>query len=270
MLRKVWNPFYDILDRLKTYRLDKEESPISIVTKTKEFIQLQDASNALIRHAKEAYTSQKQFAENASHELQTPIAIIINKLELLLESENLKEDDANTIAQVINIADRLKKLNNSLLLLVKIETKQFLDPKRVSINEITKELLSNYQEFADFKSIEFNVVETDDLYVQMNTSLAEILISNLVKNAIFHNKNDGEISIRISKHKFTIGNTGSATALDAKTIFNRFEKDHSKSQSTGLGLAVCSAICSSYDINITYQFENSEHHFIVDFKNCTS
>lgn len=270
VLRKVWNPFYDILNQLKSYRLDKDETPKNIATKTKEFIQLQNASNALIHHSKKAYTSQKQFTENASHELQTPIAIIINKLELLLESKDLKETEAKTIAQVLNIADRLKKLNNSLLLLAKIENKQFLEQQSVSINEIVKELLSNYHELADFKNIEINVMESDNLYVQMNTSLAEILISNLIKNSIFHNKSDGRIAIEITKQQFIINNTGRTWALDPKTIFNRFEKDQTKSQSTGLGLAVCKAICNSYGIRITYGFVEHEHCFTINFTNCNS
>ncbi|MBK5209187.1 MAG: HAMP domain-containing histidine kinase [Flavobacteriaceae bacterium] len=270
VLRKVWNPFYDILDKLKTYRIDKDETPINIATKTKEFIQLQEASNTLIHHSKETYTSQKHFTENASHELQTPIAIIINKLELLLESENLKEKEAKTIAEVINIADRLKKLNNSLLLLAKIENKQFLEQKTVSINEIAKEFLSNYQELAEFKNIELKVIEIDDLYVQMNNALAEILISNLIKNAIFHNKKDGKITIKVTEQEFIIYNTGSTAALNPKTIFNRFEKDQTKSQSTGLGLAVCNAICNSYDIKITYKFLENEHCFAINFKNSIS
>ncbi|WP_211206515.1 HAMP domain-containing histidine kinase [Aequorivita sublithincola] len=113
ILRKVWNPFYDILNRLKNYRVDKEETSINIPTKTAEFVELQKASNALISHSREAYKSQKQFTENASHELQTPLAIIANKLELLLESENLKDADANTIAEVINMVERLTQLNKS-------------------------------------------------------------------------------------------------------------------------------------------------------------
>lgn len=270
VLRKIWNPFYDILTRLKTYRLDKDEIPINVATKTKEFIQLQDASNALIYHSKEAYTSQKQFTENASHELQTPIAIIISKLELLLESENLNEKEAKTIAQVINIADRLKKLNSSLLLLAKIENKQFSEQKSVSINEIAKEFLLHYQELVDFKNIDFKVFETDALHVQVNPSLAEILISNLIKNSIFHNKKDGKITIRITEQEFIIHNTGRATALDPKTIFNRFEKGSMKNQSTGLGLAICNAICTSYGISITYQFAENDHCFTVNFKNSIS
>lgn len=267
VLRKVWTPFYDILNRLKTFRLDKEEGVIRTATKTTEFLQLQEASNALIRHSKEAYDSQKQFTENASHELQTPIAIITNKLELLLESENLQEKEANTIAEVINMADRLKRLNTSLLLLAKIENKQFIEQEKVSINQITNSLLENYRELADFKHIEIDVVERNDLGVDMNASLAETLISNLVANAIFHNKKNGRISIQITDKEFSISNTGPAAALNPQTIFHRFVKDQTNRNSTGLGLAICMAICKSYEITLDYSFKAKEHSFTIDFKN---
>lgn len=265
IIRKIWNPFYNILNRLKTYRLDQEEDPINVETKTKEFIQLQDASNLLIHYSKEAYISQKQFIENASHELQTPIAIIMDKLELLLESENLTEKDAKTIDQVINIADRLKKINNALLLLTKIENKQFPEQISVSINKITTELLSNYQDFIEFNNIDLKIETTSDLHVRINSSLAEVLISNLIKNSIFHNKKNGNISVKITEHEFIIFNSGKTSALDPKTIFNRFEKDQIQKQNMGLGLAVSKAICNSYGISITYLFLNNEHCFTIKF-----
>ena len=267
VFRKIWRSFYDILNQLKTYRLDKNGTTINVKTNTKEFVELQNASNILIKHSKDAYTSQKQFTENASHELQTPIAIIINKLELLLESELLKEKDAKTIVEVLNISDRLKKINNSLLLLAKIENKQFLEQKNISLNQLSKELLSDLKELVEFKKIDINVEEINQCYVTINSSLAEILISNLIKNAIFHNKKNGTILLNFSENKFTICNSGSSTALNPKTIFYRFEKNTTNNKSTGLGLAICMAICNSYGISLTYQFTENKHCFTVDFKN---
>ncbi len=267
VLRKVWNPFYEILNQLKTYRLDKNENSIEINSKTKEFIQLQEASNTLINRSKEAYFSQKEFTENASHELQTPIAIIIGNLEMLLESPDLKDKDADIIAQVINIAGRLKRLNNSLLLLAKIENKQFFEEETTSINEVAKSLISNYDDLIDFKEIKIEVLESSDLMVKINNSLVEILLSNLIKNSIFHNKKEGKIKIKISAEEFVICNTGNPKALDSKSIFNRFVKDQTKTQSTGLGLAISNAICKSYNLTISYEFTEDLHCFKINFKN---
>jgi signal transduction histidine kinase len=267
VFRKIWRSFYDILQQLKIYRLDKDGSAINVKTNTKEFMELQNASNVLIKHSKDAYASQKQFTENASHELQTPIAIIINKLELLLESEHLKEKDAKTIVEVLNISDRLKKINNTLLLLAKIENKQFLEHKNISINQISKLLLSDLEELVEFKKIDVTIEETKECIAIINSSLAEILISNLIKNAIFHNKENGTILLNFSDNKFTMCNSGVTTALNPKTIFYRFEKNTTNNKSTGLGLAICMAICKSYGISLIYQFTENKHCFTVDFKN---
>ena len=267
VLRKIWYSFYNILEQIKTFRLDKDSPAINAKTNTKEFKELQNASNILITQSKNAYISQKQFTENASHELQTPIAIIINKLELLLESEYLKEKDAKTISEVLNISGRLKKLNNSLLLLAKIENKQFLEQKYISVNQISKEFLSDLQEFAEFKKIDIIVEETSDCKVNINNSLAEILISNLIKNAIFHNKENGKIHLNFSENKFTFFNSGNTAALNPETIFQRFTKNATNTKSTGLGLAICMAICKFYGISLTYQFKENNHCFTVDFKN---
>lgn len=267
VLKRIWNPFYEILDRLKTYRLDQGEIPKDVETNTKEFIQLQEASNILFRSSRDSYASQKQFTANASHELQTPIAIITNKLELLLESEDLKEKDAKTIDEVISMANRLKKLNQTLLLMVKIENKQFLDNELISINRLALEITSNYQELSNFKNIAFDFQQTDELSVLMNPSLAEILISNLIRNAIFHNINDGKINIKITDHEFQISNNSKVKQLESKTIFNPFEKDQSSKHQAGLGLglAICKSICKSYGFQISYHFNEDLHYFSIQF-----
>ena len=266
VLRQVWNPFYAILRRLKTYRLDKDETPINVATDTREFAELQKASNTLIDHAREAYSSQKQFTENAAHELQTPLATIANKLELLLESDSLTETDANVIAAVLHVTSRLSRLNTSLLLLAKIENKQFAAPQRLSINALAQDFISDFEEFTDFKKVQISTEEEAVLVVNMDTTLAGILISNLIRNAVFHNVKGGKIKLQFCQETFTICNTGRETALHPERIFNRFQKDSTHRQSTGLGLAICQAIGNYYGLPLHYRFEAGEHCFKVDFK----
>lgn len=266
ILRRLWNPFYELLNRLKVYRLDKDEKPIYIDTKVKEFRELQDASNILIRHAREAYNSQKQFTENASHELQTPLAVIGNKLELLLESDHLKDMDAKVIAEVIDIANRLTRINKALLLLAKIENKQFPEQELLSLNTLTKELSGHFEDYMEYKVIELSFEELAELKVTMNTSLAEVLLVNLLKNAIFHNIHGGRISLQLTKDTLRICNTGSEKALHPEKIFSRFQKFSDKSQSTGLGLAVSKAICDFYGIKLSYDYSGNAHCFKVNFR----
>lgn len=267
VLRKMWNPFYEILNRLKTYKLGKDKKNIDIATNIKEFKELQNASNILIKHAQEAYTSQKQFTENASHELQTPLAIIINKLEILLEAETLTENDAASIAKVIKIADRVTQLNKSLLLLAKIENKQFPNQKVISINKLVEKQLNNFEDFTAYKHININYEATNELFIYAEPWLAQILITNLVKNALFHNQKDGLLTINITENRMQICNTSKQSALDLKGIFDRFQKHSTNDGSIGLGLAICKAISDLYDMDIHYYFKNKQHCFSVNFEN---
>lgn len=270
VLRKVWNPFYEILDRLKTYRLDKDDYPLEIATKTKEFRELQKASNALIMHARESYNSQKQFTENASHELQTPLAVITNKLELLLESDHLKEADAQSIAAILRTVGQLTKFNKSLLLLAKIENKQFDAPEQISINGLLRHILADFREFTEFRNIRISIKEAGNLSVDMDSVLAGLLISNLLKNAIVHNSDPGKINLGITDEELMICNSGNKNRLAPEKIFERFHKDTDKNQGTGLGLAICRSICDFYGIPLTYRFVENEHCFTVNFKKIIS
>lgn len=270
VLRKMWNPFYYILNRLKTYKIGSNEECIKTNSNIKEFKELQHAANTLIKHAQEAYSSQKQFTENASHELQTPLAIIINKLELMLESESLSDENAQSVAEVIKTAERVTQLNKSLLLLAKIENKQFPNQEVVSINEVVKEAIIDFEDFALYKNIEINYNEKNSLSVHIEPWLAQILIGNLVKNAVFHNHKDGKVAITLSDTTLQVCNTANEDKLDAQHIFDRFKKQASNNNSVGLGLSICKAISDLYDLNIAYSVKNSMHCFMVDFNKIAS
>lgn len=265
ILRRIWNPFHEIVGRLRKYRLEKDQTPIAVKTRTSEFMELQQAANALISHSKEAFESQKQFTENASHELQTPLAIINNKLELLLESKNLTQADAQALAEIIKMVERMAQLNRGLLLLAKIENKQFVNAKKINLEELAKENLAPFEEYIDYKQITVKTESVDKPVVEIDPALAQVLMGNLIKNALFHNRKDGQLILHFSKTEFSICNTASATPLNADTIFQRFQKDPSNTQSTGLGLSVCKAICDMYGFHISYRFVKQHHCFVIGF-----
>lgn len=267
VLQKLWKPFYKILHQLKSFRLDSNEKLPDIQTNTTEFNELKIAANDLIQHSLETYTHQKQFTENAAHELQTPLAIVTNRLELLLEKEELETAQAESIAEVLQIIERLIRLNKTLLLLTKIENKQYFDNQPISINTMVEQCLDELEDFASFKNIKISIVDSNPLTVEMDATLATMLISNLIKNAIYHNIPDGTVTIAYSKTGLRICNPAKGQPLNADKIFNRFHKDSSEENSsgTGLGLAVAKAICKLYGFSITYQFDG-QHCFEVNFK----
>ncbi len=265
LLRKTWKPFYVLLEQLRGFKLGKDPMLTPAETKVKEFKELNEAVSLLINRSLETYHGQKQFIENASHELQTPLAISINKLELLTEKEDMDEANLMAVGQVIQTLERLTRLNKSLLLLSKIENKQFQENERVDINAVFKNLIEEFTDFADYKNVTISYQEHGQLYADMSKNLAEIFVTNFLKNAIVHNDSNGWVQVIVNPTSFTITNSGSDVPLDKDKVFQRFQKKSNEKNTTGLGLAIVKAIADLYGLSVTYFYQNG-HQMTVSFE----
>ena len=270
LLINIWvfhrsmKPFYQLLEWLEHYRLGKNNEKLSIETHTTEFRKLNEAVSRYVAHSEEVFEKQKQFIGNASHELQTPLAICQNRLEMLLEDETLGEQQMSEIMKTYQTLEYLSKLNKSLLLLSKIDNHQFSEEKEVCLNEVLHRYMDDYQEVYAYRDITLTVEEESELYWRMNETLAVVLITNLLKNAFVHNINKGSIRIVISSSGIRFGNTASGSALDASRVFDRFYQGSKKKEgSTGLGLAIVDAVCRHSSLKIRYRFEEDMHWFEV-------
>ena len=264
VLKKTWQPFYHLLKYLNDFRLDKGTLSKPSESKIKEFSMLNNSILNLLKTNVDIYNSQKQFIENAAHELQTPLAIGINKLELLAGEENLSEEQILKIGNIIGTFQRLSGLNKSLLLLSKIENNQFISEEQINLDEIFNRIINDFSDYTEYRKIEIKYIKEDLWFLQMNKDLAEILVMNLVKNAIVHNRKGGEIVIKLSSYYFTIENTSDEPALPADKIFERFNKNSNKNNSTGLGLAIAKAITEASGLSLSYSFAG-KHIFKVHF-----
>ena len=265
-LQRLWKPFYIFLSRLKSYRLGTKEGFPEIKTGITEFQDLQSAVTTLLKHNTSLFEQQKQFIGNASHELQTPLAIAVSKLELLIEEGNLGNSQAQNISETISIIERLIRTNKSLLLLSKIENRQFMDNQPVDINHIVKQSIQDLSEIIQYKEVSVSTEENSSVETVMDASLANIAVSNLIRNSIFHNIPQGKVQISLNDNRLTICNSGSPEPLQTKDMFSRFYKSEGKSHGTGLGLAIVKAICDLYGYRITYQFRENRHCFEINFK----
>ncbi|GIJ94119.1 two-component sensor histidine kinase [Capnocytophaga stomatis] len=266
ILRKTWKPFYQILERLGNYELGKgNNNAKSESTNVREFKLLNSQIQKMIDRNERMFKHQKQFIENASHELQTPLAIAINKIEMLLEDENLSEENLIELSNTRETLLKLVKMNKSLLMLSRIENNQFSPREEVNFNEVTKKIVEDFSDMIDFKEIILELNEENVFKSMINPDLAYILVSNLLRNAIKYNKNGGVIRIDFSENDFRISNTSSISKpLDKHLIFNRFYKSDQDNTSTGLGLSIVKTIANNTpNLKIDYQFENNMHIFIV-------
>lgn len=265
VLRKIWRPFYQLQHELRGFKLGEDKSFNPPQTKVTEFRDMNDTVAELLRANIAVFQQQKQFIENASHELQTPLAIAINKLELLLEQ--LRGDDAQQLANAIHYLERMTRLNKSLLLLSKIENRQFAASERIDFNARLRQQVDDFSELLHYRGIEVEIIEEADLKWFFNADLADVLITNLLKNAIVHNHDGGHIRIMVKGRGFEIANTGSTQPLDVEKMFARFYRSSENSTSTGLGLAVAKAIAQLHRADLTYRFEGGLHCFAFRLSN---
>ena len=263
LLKKVWNPFYKLLERLKKFNIEKDENIKVQSSKIEEFALLNDQVQQLLGKSRDSYKGQKQFIENASHELQTPLAISINKLELLVENDQLSETQIKHISSVIQNLERLTRFNKSLLLLSKIENRQFITEDLISVNHVVKQLINDFSDLATHRKMNFEFSEDGILKFEMNRELAIILFSNLLKNALIHGKSGSTIFIKFQRNCVLISNKSENKALNKAKLFSRLYKI-SKKDSNGLGLAISKAIADEYGLILTYSYEEL-HVFQVCF-----
>ncbi|MBT9485636.1 HAMP domain-containing sensor histidine kinase [Sediminibacterium sp.] len=263
--RKLWQPFYTTLQSASGYDVVKNNTiTLPSKTGTLEFDQLNRELNELLLKNNQAYDNQKQFVENASHEIQTPLAIIRSKLELLINEHGLTEHTALLLADITQANDRLSQLNKSLLLLAKIDNNQFPEQEKINISVLVSDILANYQEHYD-NFPETDLVIADNIYLMANPALIEILFSNLVKNSVIHNYPGGYIRVRLDADQFSIENSGPPLATDPATLFERFHKGNPASKTTGLGLALVKQIAQLYGMGAAYDYGEGIHHIKLTF-----
>jgi len=262
VLKKTWQPFYRLMEQLKNFSLGEGSVFKPSQTRIKEFTVLDETIGKMLKRNDEIYLSQKQFIENASHELQTPLAISMNKLELLAESEDLSEEHIQNIGNINQTLERLSSLNKSLLLLSKIENKQFAGEEQVSFNEIFTGLIDEFADYAHFRKVDIKFMEEGNWSPRMNSNLAGILAMNLLKNAIIHNHPGGEIIITVSSSSFSIENTSDDPALLKVKLYKRFNKAPGKKGSTGMGLAIVKVIADASGLSVDYTY-TGRHFFKV-------
>ena len=248
VIRKALKPFNEILNQIKLYRLDKSIEVIKIKSDVKEFNSLEEEVLEMIERNEDMYHQQKLFIENASHELQTPLSVTINQLELILENGNLPEYEYLKIVDAKNALWRMVHLNKALLILSRINNEQYRTTEEVNFTEVLDGILNDLNPLIGSSNIQLQVVKEAHFVVLFNKDMATVLLSNLVRNAIKHNSSDKILKITSTSKALVLANSGVDIPLNPNLIFERFYKNGNAENSNGLGLSIVKSIIEKQNL----------------------
>jgi len=263
--RRGWKSFYDTINKINTYDLNSHTSFTLSKSDIKEFEDLNRVLLTMTDRIKNDYFNLKEYIENASHEIQTPLAIISSKMELLLQSGDMTEKQYKTVADAYDASNRLSRLNKTLILMTKIENRQFPESKAIHPSMIIDTQLEILEDLILSKKIQVKKKMDEEMTLLMNPFLAEIMLVNLIKNAVRHNVQRGELVIELTKERLQISNSGVPLKFAPELLFKRFYKSSSSPESLGLGLAIVQKICTMYGFRIEYNYKDGMHAMNVTF-----
>ena len=269
LLRRLWQPFYRLTNQLRTYRFDPKQAngqPIAPFADSDitEFRQLSSALNEMSRNLHSQFMAQRQFTDNAAHEMQTPLTITGHELDRLLSTEPLLPEQIETIGRAQEGIERLVRLNKSLLLLTRIDSHQFAN-EPVDLSALVERLVAVYADFAEHHRLGWQFTQTPGVWQTMNPFLAEVLFGNLLQNAVRHSSPHTTVTISLLPHAFLIQNTAPPLPFPADQLFERFVKNPAQPESTGLGLALVQQISQLYGLKISYSYTGAQHQFQIHF-----
>jgi signal transduction histidine kinase len=262
ILQSIFRPIHLLLKWLDSVALGQPAPYLDKDVRIREFRMLNRAAIEMHERVEQTYQEQKQFIENASHELQTPLAVIRGKLELLTEQENLNEEDMKIVDNMYGCVTRAVNLNKSLLLLSRIQNEQYTETTLVDMNAYTKEIMMFLPDLYEEKQLHYTLNEQGECHVEMNKDLAQVLLNNLIKNAFVHTPEQGHIDINILPTSVEVINDGTEP-LDESEMYKRFYKGNTRHKgSTGLGLPIVKSICGLYGFELQYSYDG-KHHFLL-------
>jgi len=260
VLSKIWQPFYQSLAAIKSFHINEQQQLQFPYSPINEFKLMNSHFNMAAENAVRDYRNLKEFSENASHEIQTPLAVIHSKLDLMVQQENLSEKQCELLKSIYASVNKLSKLQQSLLLLTKIDNRQFEKNSSIELKQEIKNKVEQFHDLWQGRLITCNT-QLEETLLHVNKELFDILLDNLFANATRHNFTNGIINIKLEKNMLEISNTGIHESLDPDRMFKRFYKAVPNAEHNGLGLSIIREICQVSAITINYSYQDQVHYF---------
>ncbi len=264
--RKIWQPFYRSLKEVSNFNVLDDKQLDLPETNINEFMQLNSVLEQMTRKIRKDYLSLKEYNENSSHEIQTPLAVIRSKIDILVQNRKLNKESLDLIKSINEAVAKIFKLNNGLLLISKIDNQQFPETKVISLKKLVEKTLRNYEEIMQLKEIKVETKFSDPGIISMNEILADVLISNLLGNAVRYNIDGGFILCRLDNTLLTITNSGLPLKVDPEKLFNRFQKGTDHPEAVGLGLSIVKKITDHYKMIISFSSTENVHEIKLMYR----
>lgn len=259
----LFRPFNKILDLMKAYKVGQKSEIEKIETNTVEFQKMQGLFHQMVDRIEHDYRHLKEYTENMAHEMQTPLSVIRNKTETLISDEAMMQRHAETVKIVYDETNHLSKLSNTLNLLTKIENEEFSNKIEIKTRPVIKKHVVAVNELAHLKSLTIDTELSDDHNLNIDPFLLDIIIKNLLRNAISYGTDDGPIHIKTGKDYLLISNYGQPLDIPSEKLFERFYRNQSQNASLGLGLSLVKKICDLNDLKISYDYKDGQHTFVI-------
>ena len=262
----LWKPFYTSVDQAANYNILSDKPILLPETDIAEFRQLNGVIKSMTSKMRSDYLNLKEFNENAAHEIQTPLAVIRSKMDILVQNARLNKENLELVKSINDATTKLFKLNQGLLLISKIENQYFQAEKNVSLKQTVETCIENYREIMEIKGIKVELKAASSAVIKMNEILADVLISNLLSNAVRYNIDNGLIRCEIDDRLLVITNTGLPLKTDPELLFQRFHKGNDHLQSVGLGLSIVKKIADSYSMKVSYTCNENLHIIKLEYR----
>ncbi|MBT5090765.1 MAG: HAMP domain-containing histidine kinase [Flavobacteriales bacterium] len=265
-IKSALSVFYSTICKLENFELSKLQTLTLETAEVHEIKKLNEVFEKMATQIYNDFESQKEYTENVSHELQTPLAIISSKADELMQADNLSKEQMEQLALLLETTNRLSKINQALIFLTKIDNRFYTQGSSFSLNILVKEKLQIFDAAIQEKKLKLELDLLDNTQIYMNPYLAETLIINLIKNAIIHNTNGGMLHVQLSNNTLSISNSGYPLSFPQKDIFKRFIRSENSKKNLGIGLSIVQRICKLYNFDLKYKYQE-EHNFVIQFEN---
>ncbi|MCF7803165.1 MAG: HAMP domain-containing histidine kinase [Candidatus Marinimicrobia bacterium] len=259
----LFRPFNAILETMRTYKVGQETQLENVKTNTREFNRMQRLFHQMLDRIEEDYQHLKEYTENMSHEIQTPLAVIRNKVENLISDDAVMERHGEEIKILWDETNHLSKLGNTLNLITKIENREFEDFQTIQTQPVIRKHVRKVEEFTQLKSLEIELDLSDDHYIEIDPYLLDIMLKNLMGNAIRYASEEGPIRVKTTPESLVVCNYGSPLDFPEEKLFERFYQHGGNDESLGLGLALVQKICELNNLKITYKYNDNQHCFRI-------